>query len=216
VWGGGVEVGGGAIRVQSVCGAQALFLAFATAASSAQVASYKANQPLLHTRSPLLSKHKRAAHSFQITHRSGPLLSNHKRSPLPSTHRSSPHRSGPPITKREARRTGDHGGVAGVVLGDVLLHLAHQVGADVGRLGVDPAAHAAEEGDGGAAQAVAGDRLEEALPVVAVELVAFGFGGLVGGGLVSMLMVVCGASALLLKSRARTEDLSAACRTISQ
>lgn len=33
-----------------------------------------------------------------------------------------------------AALTGNHGGVAGVVLGDILLHLAHQVGAHVGGL----------------------------------------------------------------------------------
>ena len=56
-----------------------------------------------------------------------------------------------------AHVVGDGGGVARVVLGDVELSLAHQIGADVGGLGVDAAAHAAEHGDGGAAKAVARD-----------------------------------------------------------
>jgi len=67
-------------------------------------------------------------------------------------------------------RAGNDGGVARVVLGDVLLDLAHEVGAHVGRLGVDAAAHAPEQRDRGAAQAVPGDRLKQALPVVAVHL----------------------------------------------
>mmetsp|Transcript_23122 Transcript_23122/g.71494 ORF Transcript_23122/g.71494 Transcript_23122/m.71494 type:complete len:698 (+) Transcript_23122:341-2434(+) len=62
---------------------------------------------------------------------------------------------------------GDGGGVARVVLGDVLLDLAHEVGANVGSLGVDAAAHAAKERDGGATQAVTGDGLEERAVVVA-------------------------------------------------
>ena len=50
---------------------------------------------------------------------------------------------------------GDRGGVAGVVLGDVRLDLAHQVGADVGRLGVDAAADPHEQGQQRAAEAEA-------------------------------------------------------------
>ena len=49
----------------------------------------------------------------------------------------------------------DGGGVARVVLGDVLLDLADQVGADVGRLGVDAAADPHEEGEQRAAEAEA-------------------------------------------------------------
>ena len=51
-----------------------------------------------------------------------------------------------------AHVVGDDGGVAGVVLGDAGLDLAHQVGADVGGLGIDAAAHAREQGDGRGAQ----------------------------------------------------------------
>ena len=47
---------------------------------------------------------------------------------------------------------GDDGGVAGVVLRNTGLHLAHQVGAHVGGLGVDTAAHTGEKGYGGGAQ----------------------------------------------------------------
>ena len=43
-----------------------------------------------------------------------------------------------------AHQVGDHGCVAGVVFRHVSLDLAHQVGADVGRLGVDTAAHTHE------------------------------------------------------------------------
>ncbi len=56
-----------------------------------------------------------------------------------------------------AHQVGDHGRVARVVLGDARLHLAHQVGADVGRLGVDPAAQLGEQGHEGGAEAVADD-----------------------------------------------------------
>src|SRR5690606_11967115 len=44
---------------------------------------------------------------------------------------------------------GDDGRVAGIVLRNARLHLAHPVGADVRGLGVDAAADAGEQGDGG-------------------------------------------------------------------
>ena len=50
---------------------------------------------------------------------------------------------------------GDGGGVARVVLGDAGLDLAHEVGADVGRLGVDAAADSHEERQERAAEAEA-------------------------------------------------------------
>ena len=50
---------------------------------------------------------------------------------------------------------GDGGGVAGVILGDAGLDLAHQVGTDVGRLGVDTAADSHEECQQGSAEAKA-------------------------------------------------------------
>ena len=53
-----------------------------------------------------------------------------------------------------AHVVGDGGGVAGVILGDAGLHLAHQVGAHVGGLGVDAAAHTGEQGHEGGAHAV--------------------------------------------------------------
>ena len=56
-----------------------------------------------------------------------------------------------------ADEVGDHGGVARVVLGDARLDLADQVGADVGGLGVDPAAELGEEGDEARAEAEADD-----------------------------------------------------------
>ena len=50
---------------------------------------------------------------------------------------------------------GNRGGVAGIVFGNALLELADQVGADVGRLGVDAAADAHEQGQQRAAEAEA-------------------------------------------------------------
>ena len=47
---------------------------------------------------------------------------------------------------------GDHGRVARVVLGDAGLDLAHEVGADVGALGEDPAAQTGEDRDQAAAE----------------------------------------------------------------
>jgi len=55
----------------------------------------------------------------------------------------------------------DGGGVPWVVLGDTRDHLTGEVGADVGSLGVDAAADAAEERDGGATETVAGEGLHE-------------------------------------------------------
>jgi len=52
---------------------------------------------------------------------------------------------------------GDYGGIAGIVLGDALLDLANQVSADVGRLGVNAAAHTREQCDAAGAEAEAGD-----------------------------------------------------------
>ena len=54
-----------------------------------------------------------------------------------------------------AHVVGDGRRVAGVVLGDAGLDLAHQVGADVGRLGEDAAADAQEQGEQRAAEAEA-------------------------------------------------------------
>ena len=62
-----------------------------------------------------------------------------------------------------AHVVGDGGGVAGVVLGDAGLDLAHQVGAHVGGLGVDAAAHAGEQRDGGGAHGEAGDDRDDHL-----------------------------------------------------
>ena len=52
----------------------------------------------------------------------------------------------------------DDGRVARVVLGDALLDLAHEVGADVGGLGVDTAAELGEEGHERGAEAEADDQ----------------------------------------------------------
>ena len=52
-----------------------------------------------------------------------------------------------------AHVVGDHGRVAGVILGDAGFDLAHQVGADVGALGEDAAAETGEDGDQRAAEA---------------------------------------------------------------
>ena len=68
-------------------------------------------------------------------------------------------------------RTSNDGGVAGVVLGDVLLNLADQVSAHVSSLGVDATTHTAEQRDGGTAQTIASNGLVDALPVVAVHLI---------------------------------------------
>ena len=54
-------------------------------------------------------------------------------------------------------QVGDDGRVARIVLGDAGLDLAHQVGADVGGLGVDAAAELGEERHEGGAEAVADD-----------------------------------------------------------
>mmetsp|Transcript_40021 Transcript_40021/g.73918 ORF Transcript_40021/g.73918 Transcript_40021/m.73918 type:complete len:580 (+) Transcript_40021:711-2450(+) len=56
---------------------------------------------------------------------------------------------------------GNGGGVARVILGDVLNNLAGKIGADVGSLGVDTATDAAEHGNGGTTETVAGHGLEE-------------------------------------------------------
>ena len=50
-----------------------------------------------------------------------------------------------------AHVVGDNGGVAGVILGDTGFHLAHQIGAHVGSLGEDAAAHAGEQRHGAGA-----------------------------------------------------------------
>ena len=64
-----------------------------------------------------------------------------------------------------AHQVGDHGRVARVVLGDAGLHLADQVGADVGRLGVDTAAELGEEGHEAGAEAEADDQERRLLGV---------------------------------------------------
>ena len=56
-----------------------------------------------------------------------------------------------------AHVVGDDAGVAGVVLGDAGLDLAHQIGADVGGFGENSAADAGEQGDGAGAEPEAGD-----------------------------------------------------------
>ena len=61
-----------------------------------------------------------------------------------------------------AHVVGDDGGVAGVVLGDAGLDLAHQVGAHVGALGEDAAAEPGEDGDQRAAEAQRDHRLQHA------------------------------------------------------
>ena len=53
-----------------------------------------------------------------------------------------------------AHVVGNGGGVPGIVLGDAGLDFAHQVGAHVGGLGVDAAAHTGEQGHEGGAHAV--------------------------------------------------------------
>ena len=68
-----------------------------------------------------------------------------------------------------AHQVGDRGRVARVVLGDARLDLAHQVCAHVGRLGVDAAAHAGEQGDRRGAQGEAGDRIEDDVVIGALE-----------------------------------------------
>ena len=55
---------------------------------------------------------------------------------------------------------GDHGRVAGIVLGDPGLDLADQVGADVGGLGEDAAAEPGEDGDQRTAEAEADQRVD--------------------------------------------------------
>jgi hypothetical protein len=67
-------------------------------------------------------------------------------------------------------RTSNDGGVTGVVFGDVLLHLADEVSADISGLGVDASADAAEQGNGRSTETVAGNGLVDALPVITVHL----------------------------------------------
>ena len=62
-----------------------------------------------------------------------------------------------------AHVVGDGGRVARVVLGNARLDLAHQVGAHVGRLGVDAAAHAGKERNALGAQREAREHLQRAL-----------------------------------------------------
>ena len=64
---------------------------------------------------------------------------------------------------------GDHGRVARVVLGDAGLDLAHEVGADVGRLGEDAAAQTGEDGDQRAAEAEPHERVDRVALVDAGE-----------------------------------------------
>ena len=61
---------------------------------------------------------------------------------------------------------GDHGRVAGIVLGNAGLDLAHQVGADVGALGEDAAAETREDRDQRAAEAERDQRLQHAAQLV--------------------------------------------------
>ena len=68
-----------------------------------------------------------------------------------------------------AHVVGDGGRVERVVLGDPGLDLAHEVGADVGGLGVDAAAHAGEERDGRGAQREPGQMLRTSIITVVVE-----------------------------------------------
>jgi hypothetical protein len=56
---------------------------------------------------------------------------------------------------------GDGGRIARIVFGDPGLDLAHEVGAHVGGLGVDPAADAREQGDGRGAHRIARDDFAE-------------------------------------------------------
>ena len=56
-----------------------------------------------------------------------------------------------------AHVVGDHRRIARIVLGDALFHLADQIGADIGRLGEDAAAHAREQCNGRSAKAESGN-----------------------------------------------------------
>ena len=65
-----------------------------------------------------------------------------------------------------AHVVGDHGGVAGVVLGDAGFHLADQVGAHVGALGEDAAAEPGEDRDQRSAEAERHHRLQHAAQLI--------------------------------------------------
>ena len=69
-----------------------------------------------------------------------------------------------------AHVVGDGGGVVGIVLIEARNDLAHQVRTDVGGLGVDAAADAAEHRHGAATQAIARRAVEQNLPVVGVRV----------------------------------------------
>ncbi len=64
---------------------------------------------------------------------------------------------------------GDDGGVAWVVLGEAFFDLADEVGADIGRLGVDAAADTREERDRAGAHREAGEHVDGAGDVLALE-----------------------------------------------
>ena len=74
------------------------------------------------------------------------------------------------MAEQGCKQTCNDSGVAWVILGDVLLHLANKVGSHVSSLGVDAAPNTAEQGNGRASQTVAGNGLVHTLVVVSVEL----------------------------------------------
>jgi hypothetical protein len=59
-----------------------------------------------------------------------------------------------------AHVVGDGGGVARVILGDAGFHLAHEIGAHIGGLGVDATAHTGEERDALSTEGEAREHLE--------------------------------------------------------
>ena len=63
---------------------------------------------------------------------------------------------------------GNDSGVARIILGNASLDLADEISAHIGSLGVDTAAHSSEQSDGGTAQTVTRDALEQHLRGVRV------------------------------------------------
>ena len=60
--------------------------------------------------------------------------------------------------------------VAGVVLRNILLNLAHQVSPNISSLGVDSSSHSSKQSNGGTTQTVTCDGLIQTMPVIAKDL----------------------------------------------
>lgn len=68
------------------------------------------------------------------------------------------------------RPTSDCGRVTWVILGNVLLNLADQIGSNISSLGVDSSSHSSKQSNGGTTQTIPGDGLVQTMPVIAKDL----------------------------------------------